>query len=155
MEEGRKTSSFFKIYENLFASFYGLRPRVQERFRAQVSIVFVRTLRMLEGHRTEVLSCTRCWPETPGTTATGSTGVVTRLPFAGPAGKRLMGWFERVEMSREGIHLSAIARCFPGKARGGGDLVPSRAMIRNCRPHLTREIHLSRQKLKGRSAASL
>ena len=76
--------------------------------------------------------------------APGSTEVVTRLPFTGPAGKRLAGWFERAGVSRTEIYLSAIARCFPGKARGGGDLVPSRAMIRNCRPHLTREFELLR-----------
>ena len=74
--------------------------------------------------------------------APGSTELVTRLPFTGPAGKRLAGWFERAGVSREEIYLSAIARCFPGKAKGGGDLVPSRAMIRNCRPHLTRELKL-------------
>ncbi len=74
--------------------------------------------------------------------APGSTEVLTRLPFTGPAGKRLAGWFERAGVSREEIYLSAIARCFPGKAKGGGDLVPSRAMIRNCRPHLEREIEL-------------
>ena len=74
--------------------------------------------------------------------APGSTEVVTRLPFTGPAGKRLTGWFERAGMSREEIYLSAIARCFPGKAKGGGDLVPSRAMVRNCRPHLMRELDL-------------
>ena len=74
--------------------------------------------------------------------APGSTEVVTRLPFTGPAGKRLAGWFERAGMSREEIYLSAIARCFPGKAKGGGDLVPSRAMVRNCRPHLARELEL-------------
>ena len=76
--------------------------------------------------------------------APGSTEIVTRLPFTGPAGKRLMGWFERAGMSRGEIYLSAIARCFPGKARGGGDLVPSRAMIQNCRPHLAREFELLR-----------
>ncbi|QIN79210.1 uracil-DNA glycosylase [Rubrobacter marinus] len=74
--------------------------------------------------------------------APGSTEVRTRLPFTGPAGRRLAGWFERAGVSREEIYLSAIARCFPGKAKGGGDLVPSRAMVRNCRPHLERELEL-------------
>lgn len=113
----------------------------------------------LEEHRARVLSCTRCFPGFPGTAAPvvdlpkavramlvaqapGSTEAVTRLPFTGPAGKRLVGWFERAGMSREEIYLSAIARCFPGKARGGGDLVPSRPMIRNCRTHLTSEMRL-------------
>ncbi len=37
-----------------------------------------------------------------------------------------------------------MCRCFPGKARGGEDNVPSRAMIRNCRPHFSRELELLR-----------
>lgn len=114
---------------------------------------------MLEEHRANVLSFTRCCPEILGkaepvvdlpkvvrtilvTQAPGSTEVVTRLPFTGPAGKRLMGWFERAGILRAEIYLSAIARCFPGKAKAGGGHVPSRTMILNCRQHLTREIQL-------------
>ena len=122
--------------------------------------MFVQILRMLEEHRAGVVSCARCSAvEMPGgvapvvdlpkrvramlvAQAPGSTEVVTRRPFTGPAGKRLMGWFERAGMSRGEIYLSAIARCFPGKAKGGGDLVPSRAMIQNCRPHLDRELEI-------------
>ena len=118
-------------------------------------------MKLLEQHRAGVLSCARCFPGLPGAAAPvvdlpkavramlvaqapGSTEVVTRRPFTGPAGRRLEGWFERAGVSREEIYLSAIARCFPGKAKGGGDLVPSRAMIRNCRPHLERELELLR-----------
>ena len=79
--------------------------------------------------------------------APGSTEITTRLPFTGPAGKRLMDWFEQAGLSREEVYLSALCRCFPGKAKGGGDLMPSRAMIRNCRPHLSREIELLRPKV--------
>ncbi len=82
--------------------------------------------------------------------APGATEVVTRLPFTGPAGKRLMGWFERAGLAREDVYLSAVCRCFPGKAKGGargGDLPPSRAMIRNCRPHLLREFELLQPKV--------
>ena len=82
--------------------------------------------------------------------APGSTEVVTRLPFTGPAGKRLMGWFERAGLSREDVYLSALCRCFPGKAKSaahGGDLPPSRAMIQNCRPHLLREFELLQPKV--------
>ena len=55
----------------------------------------------------------------------------------------------RAGVRREEVYLSAIARCFPGKARGGhgGDLAPSRAMIRNCRPHLLRELELLRPRV--------
>ncbi len=81
--------------------------------------------------------------------APGSTEVVTRLPFTGPAGKTLERWLGRAGVSREEVYLSAVARCFPGKARGahGGDLAPSRAMIQNCRPHLLREFELVRPKV--------
>jgi uracil-DNA glycosylase len=76
--------------------------------------------------------------------APGSTEVTTRLPFTGSAGKRLMRWFEQAGLLREEVYLSALCRCFPGKAKGGGDLAPSRAMILNCRPHLLRELDLLR-----------
>lgn len=58
-----------------------------------------------------------------------------------------MGWFERAGLSRGEVYLSALCRCFPGKAKGGGDLAPSRAMISNCRPHLLRELGLLRPKV--------
>lgn len=64
--------------------------------------------------------------------APGATEVRTGLPFTGPAGKRLMAWFEQAGLSREEVYLSAVCRCFPGKAAGsahGGDRVPSRAML--------------------------
>lgn len=68
--------------------------------------------------------------------APGVTEVTTRLPFTGPAGKRLDGWFARAGVRREDVYFSALARCFPGKAKGGGDKAPSRAMVRNCKRHL-------------------
>jgi uracil-DNA glycosylase len=112
---------------------------------------------LLEEHREAVRACSRCFPsgdnapvvDLPKRTglllvgqAPGSTEVTTRLPFTGPAGKRLMGWFERAGLSREDVYLSALCRCFPGKAKGGGDLAPSRTMMQNCRPHLLRELEL-------------
>jgi uracil-DNA glycosylase len=114
---------------------------------------------LLEEHRDAVRACSRCFPsgdnapvvDVPKRTglllvgqAPGSTEVTTRLPFTGPAGKRLMGWFEWAGLSREDVYLSALCRCFPGKAKGGGDLAPSRAMMQNCRPHLLREFELLR-----------
>lgn len=122
-------------------------------------------VRQLEDHRRDVLACSRCFPEGGNAPvvdlpkksgvllvaqAPGSTEVVTRLPFTGPAGKTLERWFERAGVSREEVYLSAIVRCFPGKAKPGGhggDLAPSRAMIRNCRPHLSREFELLRPKV--------
>jgi uracil-DNA glycosylase len=114
---------------------------------------------LLKEHRDVVRACSRCFPlgdnapvvDVPKRTglllvgqAPGSTEVTTRLPFTGPAGKKLMGWFERAGLSREEVYLSALCRCFPGKAKGCGDLAPSRAMMQNCRPHLLRELELLR-----------
>ena len=104
-------------------------------------------------------ACSRCFPssenapvvDVPKRTrlllvgqAPGTTEVTTRLPFTGPAGKRLMGWFAQAGLSREEVYLAALCRCFPGKAKGGGDLAPSRSMMQNCRPHLLRELELLR-----------
>jgi uracil-DNA glycosylase len=103
---------------------------------------------LLEEHREAVKFCSRCFPSgdnapvvyVPKRTglllvgqAPGSTEVTTRL---------LMGWFEQAGLSRKVVYLSALCRCFPGKAKGGGDLAPSRAMMQNCRPHLLRELEL-------------
>lgn len=117
---------------------------------------------LLEEHQDAVRACSRCFPsgdnapvvDVPKRTglllvgqAPGSTEVTTRLPFTGPAGKRLMGWFERAGLSREDVYLSALCRCFPGKAKGGGDLAPSRTMMQNCRPHLLRDLELLRPRV--------
>ncbi len=119
----------------------------------------------LEEYRRDVLVCSRCFSEGGNAPvmdlrkrskvllvaqAPGSTEIVTRLPFTGPAGKTLERWFGRAGVAREEVYLSALARCFPGKGRRsklgghGGDLPPSRAMIRACRPHLLREFELLR-----------
>jgi uracil-DNA glycosylase len=114
-------------------------------------------MRAVERHRQEVLSCSRCFPDGDNFPvvdaakvvkamlvgqAPGITEVTTRAPFTGPAGRRLEAWFERAGVSREEIFFSALARCFPGKAAGGGDKPPSKAMMSNCRPHLDREFAL-------------
>ena len=119
-------------------------------------------MELLEEHRNIVRACSLCFPsgdnapvvDEPKQTgillvgqAPGSTEVTTRLPFTGPAGRRLMGWFERAGLSRAEVYLSALCRCFPGKAKGGGDLTPSRTIINNCRPHLSRELELLRPKV--------
>jgi len=117
---------------------------------------------LLEEHQDAVRACSRCFPSGDNAPvvdvpkriglllvgqAPGSTEVTTRLPFTGPAGKRLMGWFERAGLSREDVYLSALCRCFPGKAKGGGDLAPSRTMMQNCRPHLLRDLELLRPRV--------
>lgn len=116
-----------------------------------------RRIELLEEHRQEVLGCTRCFPAAdnwPVITDAPPRRVVlvgqapgirereTRRPFTGPAGKRLDAWLGEAGVSRDEVYITAICKCFPGKAKGGGDLVPSRAMISNCQPYLEREFDL-------------
>jgi uracil-DNA glycosylase len=74
-------------------------------------------------------------------------------PFAHKAGKTLFKWLEAAtgaeeESIREMIYFSAVARCFPGKAKSGaGDRVPSKGELANCRPYLEAEIRALRPKL--------
>ncbi len=67
-------------------------------------------------------------------------------PFAYTAGKTLFDWMERVGFDerqfRESIYMAAVCRCFPGKAKGGGDRVPDRAEIEACDPWLRREVEI-------------
>lgn len=57
-------------------------------------------------------------------------------PFAWTAGKTLFRWFERIGLNEEQFrslaYMAAVCRCFPGKAKSGGDRVPSELEIANC-----------------------
>lgn len=66
-------------------------------------------------------------------------------PFAWTAGKTLFRWFEEAlgvpeERFRERVYMAAVARCFPGKAKGGGDRRPDADEIEACRRFLRREV---------------
>jgi len=66
-------------------------------------------------------------------------------PFAWTAGRTLFRWLDEAtgaaeEKVRERIYFAAVARCFPGKAKGGGDRRPDPAEIERCRPFLEREV---------------
>ena len=68
-------------------------------------------------------------------------------PFAWTAGKTLFRWFaEALEADeaavRERIYFAAVVRCFPGKAKGGGDRRPEPDEIFRCRTYLEREVFL-------------
>lgn len=65
-------------------------------------------------------------------------------PFAWTAGKTLFRWFEEAigepeERFRACVYMAAVLRCFPGKAKGGGDRRPAPEEIGNCRSFLERE----------------
>lgn len=72
-------------------------------------------------------------------------------PFAWTAGKTMFGWFGSLGLSedefRERVYMAAVCRCFPGKAKGGGDRVPSADEIARCSRHLAREVELLRPRL--------
>jgi uracil-DNA glycosylase family 4 len=136
-----------------------LRTLVPDLRRERVTMACVESL---ERHRELVRGCSRCYPGGGNAPvveeakdvrvllvgqAPGATEVETRLPFTGPAGGRLEGWLAEAGVSREEVYLSALARCFPGKAKGGGDRVPGRRMLENCRPHLLREFELLRPEI--------
>ncbi len=68
-------------------------------------------------------------------------------PFAWTAGRTLFRWLQTATgapeaVVRERIYFAAVARCFPGKAKGGGDRVPTRHEADACGIHLFREVAL-------------
>jgi uracil-DNA glycosylase len=72
-------------------------------------------------------------------------------PFAWTAGKTLFAWFSQVGLSedefRSRVYMAAVCRCFPGKAAGGGDRVPTSEEITRCSRHLHAELKLLRPRL--------
>jgi uracil-DNA glycosylase len=73
-------------------------------------------------------------------------------PFAWTAGKTMFRWFEEAlgvseERFRERVYMAAVARCFPGKASGGGDRRPDALEIASCRTFLEREVDILRPRL--------
>ena len=73
-------------------------------------------------------------------------------PFAWTAGKTLFRWFEesmgiREEEFRDRVYIAAVARCFPGKASGGGDRKPDFEEIARCRTYLEREASILQPEL--------
>ncbi len=76
--------------------------------------------------------------------APGPREQATGRLFAYTAGMRLFSWFRTVgveeEEFRRKVWISAVIRCFPGRAPQGGDRVPAPEEIANCRPWLEREL---------------
>jgi uracil-DNA glycosylase len=72
-------------------------------------------------------------------------------PFAWTAGKTMFGWFASLGLSEESfrqrVYMAAVCRCFPGKANGGGDRVPSDEEVKRCSRHLHRELQILRPRL--------
>jgi uracil-DNA glycosylase len=73
-------------------------------------------------------------------------------PFAWTAGRTLFRWFSEAlgadeAKVRRAFYFAAVARCFPGKANGGGDRKPDPGEVLRCRTHLEREVLILRPKL--------
>ena len=65
-------------------------------------------------------------------------------PFAWTAGRTMFRWFEESlgideATFRARVYMAAVARCFPGKAKGGGDRRPASDEIERCESWLARE----------------
>ena len=68
-------------------------------------------------------------------------------PFAWTAGRTLFRWMEEAigaseDEFRRRVYMAAVARCFPGKAPGGGDRRPDAEEIERCRTFLEREVEI-------------
>jgi len=112
----------------------------------------------------EMRACRRClsagYPIVPGAVfsgpesarvmvvgqAPGAYETETRLPFSGPAGKRLFSWLARAGFRegpfRDRQYITAITKCYPGKGRSRGDRLPTAAERALCTPFLERELAL-------------
>ena len=114
----------------------------------------------MQAHVGDVLACKLC-PKMIGPVVT-SRPVPARIyligqapgphegrfgqPFAWTAGKTLFRWFQSIgvdeETFRANVFMAAVCRCFPGKAKGGGDRVPDPTEIANCARWMEREVAL-------------
>jgi len=73
-------------------------------------------------------------------------------PFAWTAGKTMFRWFSEAlgaseEEVRARVYIAAVARCFPGKAKGGGDRRPDGDETARCRTYLEQEVALLKPRL--------
>jgi uracil-DNA glycosylase len=73
-------------------------------------------------------------------------------PFAWTAGRTMFRWFEEAlgvdeETFRGRVYMAAVARCFPGKAAGGGDRRPDAQEVERCKIWLSREAAILKPEL--------
>jgi uracil-DNA glycosylase len=73
-------------------------------------------------------------------------------PFAFTAGKTLFRWLQRAtgapeDIVRARVYISAVVRCFPGKAKGGGDRLPTPEECALWRRFVVREVGILRPRL--------
>ncbi len=73
-------------------------------------------------------------------------------PFAWTAGRTLFRWLGRAtgadeEAVRARVYIAAVVRCFPGKAPGGGDRLPTPDECARWRHFVAREVEILRPRL--------
>src|SRR5262245_37899050 len=126
----------------------------------------MRRLALLKEVHAELDACTACpkmiGPVVHGPPVLGRVMLVGQAPgpregsfgrpFAWTAGRTLFKWFEEAiqvteELFRSRVYMAAVARCFPGKAKGGGDRKPDTEEIGRCRTFLEREVSVIRPQL--------
>jgi uracil-DNA glycosylase len=120
---------------------------------------------LLASHIQQLKSCTLC-PNMVGPVVTHKA-VVSKIyligqapgpreglfgrPFAWTAGKTLFRWFSGIGINEERFrslaYMAAVCRCFPGKAKGGGDRVPTPLEIETCSGWMEKEFALLKPEL--------
>ena len=129
-----------------------------------------RDLPTLEDLHTDMRSCRLCvdagYEITPPAVVAGSMGAkimtigqapgITEVeagrPFNAGSGQRLFKWLAGIGIEehwfRTTQYMTAVTKCYPGRAKGGsGDRVPSRAEQNMCRSYLDQEIAIINPKL--------
>ena len=84
--------------------------------------------------------------------APGIKEPVLQRPFAWTAGKTLFSWFEEstgVNEAgfRESVYMTAVCRCYPGKNPKGGDRVPNKTEISNCKTWMDQDFKILKPEL--------
>ncbi len=83
--------------------------------------------------------------------APGDREGVIGKPFGWTAGKTLFKWFASQGVSEEAfrrsVYIASVCRCFPGKKPKGGDRVPDKNEISNCRQWMEAEFALLQPQL--------
>jgi uracil-DNA glycosylase len=122
--------------------------------------------RAIDAHRAALLACRRCTTVIPpvicGPAVEGEIYLLGQAPgvhegevgrpFGWTAGRTLFRWIAGLgvteEQFRSRVFMSAVIRCFPGKApAGGGDRVPGPAEIAACSTWIREELRILRPRL--------
>lgn len=78
--------------------------------------------------------------------APGITEHESGRPFNAGSGRRLFRWLAQVGIPEAEVrrmqYMTAVTKCYPGRAGSGGDRLPSRAEQELCRPYLEQELDL-------------